>query len=78
MPMVIDRSLKISRVHDAARLNPERGLQEQKRRPKAPLSIRKSGRVYSKMLLEATRGLNGESPWCGASTTTTVPGLTRL
>ena len=33
MPMVIDRSLKISRVHDAARLNPERGLQEQKTAP---------------------------------------------
>jgi len=33
MPMLIDRSLKISRVHDAARLNPERGLQEQKTAP---------------------------------------------
>ena len=78
MPIVVDRPLKISRVRYVARLDPERGLQEQKRRPKAPLSIHKSGRVYSKMLLEATRGLNGESPWCGASTTTTVPGLTRL
>ena len=28
--------------------------------------------------LEATCGLNGESPWCGANTTTTVPVLTRL
>ena len=51
---------------------------KRKRRPQAPFSLSPVTSYWNRLPVEASRGLNGESPWCGASTTTTVPGLTRL
>jgi len=66
-----------------ARGRAEFNRRKQKRRPKAPFRLsprnfNQSNRLLADAMRGFTVGLKGESPWPGASTTTTLPGFTRL
>ena len=56
--------------------NPPYG--HEKTAPEGAVLIDCRDSYWNSFPVEAIRGLNGESPWSGANTTTTVPVLTRL